>query len=131
MKYVKFVLLLLLAFSFVTGAYAETISTYADQNSLRGSATLTSDGRVYVVVRATHIADKICVNTCQLQCFNGVSWRTVATITIPGNVTDSACFASDADCSAYCEDGKTYRVQVSFIIDGYITNDYFSPSTTF
>lgn len=131
MKFVKLIIVSILMVSIVSISQAEGISTYADLNSYRVRTYLEEDGTAYVCVLTTHIAETISVNSCVLQCYDGGSWHTVCSISMPGTIENSMKYVNTSNCAAACEAGNTYRITVSFLIDGNKTNTYSSASTTF
>lgn len=113
---------LLISISF--SAYAseeEGVSVCSDLYINYAKAQFNSDGVVEFYVSIHGFADSIYVSGCRLQEKEGTTWVNKGNLAVPSDVLHNVCvYSASANYSDKLATGNTYRVIVTYNIDGYL-----------
>lgn len=107
-----------------TSAYAATrddAQIFADQYVTGSNTYLSSTGNAQLFINLRYEADIVFVSSCTLQTKENGRWITEGSLAVPQEIgSDTASFFAVYDYSSYLSKSKTYRIIVTFNIDGYI-----------
>lgn len=125
------VLCLILTTSVALASPDNDIATCADSIIAAASISLNSDGIAYFNVVVYHAAGTISVSSCSLQKLVNGKWTSAGTIAAPSYVRNNTnVYTTTKDYSSYCASGSSYRIIVTYNIDGY-TKSYTSNSASY
>lgn len=112
-------------------AAPEKIAVCADSIIASASVSLNTSGTAYFNVAVYQEADSIRVSSCRLQKLVDGNWINAGSLSVPSMVrTNTRVYTTTKDYSGNCSSGYSYRLVVTYNIDGY-TKSYTSNTASY
>ncbi len=120
------VLCLIFTSSVGFAAAPDNIAVCADSIIASASISLNNSGTAYFNVAVYQEADSIRVSSCRLQKLVDGKWISAGSLSVPSMIrTNTRVYTTTKDYSGNCPSGYSYRLVVTYNIDGY-TKSYTS-----
>lgn len=117
--------------SVALAAIEDEVATCADPIIASASISLNGSGIAYFNVTVYREAETIKVSSCSLQKLVNGSWISAGSLPVPSVVrVNTRVYSASKDYSNYCIDNFSYRIVVTYNIDGY-TKSYTSNIASF
>lgn len=112
-------------------AAPDKIAVCADSIIASASVSLNTSGTAYFNVAVYQEADSIRVSSCRLQKLVDGKWINAGSLSVPSMVrTNTRVYTTTKDYSGNCSSGYSYRLVVTYNIDGY-TKAYTSNTASY
>lgn len=112
-------------------AAPDKIAVCADSIIASASVSLNTSGTAYFNVAVYQEADSIRVSSCRLQKLVDGKWINAGSLSVPSMVrTNTRVYTTTKDYSGNCSSGYSYRLVVTYNIDGY-TKSYTSNTASY
>lgn len=112
-------------------AAPDEIAVCADSIIASASVSLNTSGTAYFNVAVYQEADSIRVSSCRLQKLVDGKWINAGSLSVPSMVrTNTRVYTTTKDYSGNCSSGYSYRLVVTYNIDGY-TKSYTSNTASY
>ena len=109
----------------------DEIAVCADSIIASASVSLNTSGTAYFNVAVYQEADSIRVSSCRLQKLVDGKWINAGSLSVPSMVrTNTRVYTTTKDYSGNCSSGYSYRLVVTYNIDGY-TKSYTSNTASY
>ena len=124
-------LCLLFTSSVAFAAAPDDIAVCADSIIASASVSLNTSGTAFFNVTVYQEAGSIRVSSCQLQKLVDGKWISAGSLSVPSMVrTNTRVYTTTKDYSGYCLSGYSYRLVVTYNVDGY-TKSYTSNTASY